>query len=294
MMLIKEAYQRLVHDLLSMYDARESSQIADMALESITGRSRTDRLIHHDAILNNDQEILFNQQLEELKHGRPIQYVIGNCWFQEMQFKVDERVLIPRPETEELVELIIKEINHVKDVDQNAFSIIDIGTGSGCIAISLKKAMPGCEIWAIDKSRSALTLAKENASLLNTSIHFKEADILSEAKNDSLPAFNIIVSNPPYILPEEKTQLRKNVIGFEPKEALFVTNADPLEFYRAIIDFSSHHLLRGGFLFFETHEDHASEVKLLLESNEFEHVQIKKDLQGKDRMVWGKRMGASL
>lgn len=294
MMLIKEAYQILVHDLQSMYDARESSQIADMALESITGLSRTERLVHHDAIMNNEQEIVFNQQLEELKHGRPIQYVIGNCWFQEMQFKVDERVLIPRPETEELVELIIREINHHKGIVQRPFSILDIGTGSGCIAISLKKAIPNCEVWAIDKSKSAIALAKENATLLNTSIYFKEADILSEAKNDSLPAFNIIVSNPPYILPEETTHLRKNVVDFEPKEALFVTNADPLEFYKAITDFSGHHLLRGGLLFFETHEDHASEVKLLLESNEFEHVQIKKDFQGKDRIVWGKKMGASL
>lgn len=294
MMLIKEAYQILVHDLQSMYDARESSQIADMALESITGLSRTERLVHHDAIMNNEQEIAFNQQLEELKHGRPIQYVIGNCWFQQMQFKVDERVLIPRPETEELVELIIREINHVKGFVHKSCSIIDIGTGSGCIAISLKKAMPSCDVWAIDKSKSAIALAKENASLLNTSIHFKEADILSEAKNDSLPAFNIIVSNPPYILPEEKVYLNKNVIDFEPKEALFVTNTDALEFYKAIIDFSAHHLLRGGLLFFETHEDHASEVKFLMESNEFEHVHIKKDLQGKDRIVWGKKMGASL
>ena len=154
--------------------------------------------------------------------------------------------------------------------------------------------MPSCDVWAIDKSKSAIALAKENASLLNTSIHFKEADILSEAKNDSLPAFNIIVSNPPYILPEEKAYLNKNVIDFEPKEALFVTNTDALEFYKAIIDFSAHHLLRGGLLFFETHEDHASEVKFLMESNEFEHVHIKKDLQGKDRIVWGKKMGASL
>ena len=294
LMLIKEAYQQIVHDLQSIYDARESSQIADMTLESITGLSRIQRLVQHDASLNSDQEILFNQQLNELLHGRPVQYVIGNCWFQQMLFKVDEHVLIPRPETEELVELVIHEIQHHRQCDKKQCQIIDIGTGSGCIAISLKKAMPFCEIWAIDKSRSAMKLAKENASLLNTSIYFKEADILSEAKNDALPAFNIIVSNPPYILPEETNDLRKNVIDFEPKEALFVTNNDPLEFYKAIIDFSIHHLHRGGLVFFETHENQATEVKKLMESNEFEQVEIKKDLQGKNRMVWGKKMGASL
>jgi release factor glutamine methyltransferase len=294
LMLIKEAYQQLVHDLQTMYDSRESSQIADMVLSSITGLTRTQRLVQHDAVLNNDQEVMFNQQLKELKHGKPIQYVIGNCWFQDMLFKVDERVLIPRPETEELVELIIREMNQCKWPVEKQCGIIDIGTGSGCIAISLKKAMSFCEVWAIDKSSAAIFLAKENAELLNASIHFKEADILSEAKNDGLPAFHIIVSNPPYILPEESIDLRKNVIDHEPKQALFVTNADPLQFYKAILEFSSNHLLRGGLIFFETHENHATAVKNLLESNEFEKVEIKKDLQGKDRIVWGKRMGASL
>lgn len=293
-MLIKEAFQKLQHDLRSMYDTRESSQIAEMALENITGLSRTERLIQHDAALDNDQEILFKQYLDELMRGRPIQYVIGSCWFQQMLFKVDERVLIPRPETEELVELMINEIKTTQWFSEKKCTLIDIGTGSGCIAISLKKSLPFCEIWAIDKSKSAITLAKENASSLNASILFKESDILKEAKNDALPAFDIIVSNPPYILPEESDEIGKNVIDFEPKEALFVTHSDPLEFYKAIIDFSSHHLHRGGLVFFETHEYYAREVKTLLESNEFEKVQIKKDLQGKERMVWGKRMGASL
>jgi release factor glutamine methyltransferase len=294
MMLIKEAYQAIQHHLQSLYGARESSQIAEMVMESITGYSRTQRLIHHDASFTDNQEILFDQYLSELQNGRPVQYVLGGSWFQNMFFKVNESVLIPRPETEELVELILHEIKQTVSTLDQSCKLIDIGTGSGCIAISIKKAVPFCEVWAIDKSSHALNVAKENAEALVADIIFRQTDILSESKNDSLPAFNFIVSNPPYILPKEANELSSNVIEHEPKEALFVTNNDPLEFYKAIIDFSAHHLLRGGLVFFETHEKYAHDVKNLLESNDFEHVKLIKDLQGKDRIVWAKRTGASL
>jgi release factor glutamine methyltransferase len=265
-----------------------------MVMDRITGYSRTERLIHHEKLLNADQTEIFEQDLRELESGRPVQYVLGQCWFQNMPFKVDERVLIPRPETEELVEYIKSYYNNIPCSNSNPCKLIDIGTGSGCIAVSLKKAFPLFEVWAVDKSSKALELAKENALSLDVNISFKQTDILEESKNDSLPAFNIIVSNPPYIPQNESKELEKHVIAFEPNEALFVTNQDPLEFYKAILGFAEHHLLRGGMIFFETHEKFAKEVIQLLEENEFEQVQIKKDLQGKDRIVCGKRMGASL
>ncbi|NBO57527.1 MAG: peptide chain release factor N(5)-glutamine methyltransferase [Chitinophagia bacterium] len=294
MMRMKEAYQLIQQRLQSMYEPREASQIAEMVIEKITGYTRTERLVHHEKLLNADQAVMFEQDLKELEGGRPVQYVLGECWFQNMLFKVDERVLIPRPETEELVESIKAHYNNNPCSVDNPCKLIDIGTGSGCIAVSLKKAFPLFEVWAVDKSIKALELAKENANKLDAKISFKQSDILEESKNDSLPAFNIIVSNPPYIPQDESKELEKHVIAFEPNEALFVTNQDPLEFYKAIVEFAEHHLLRGGMIFFETHEKYAKGVIQLLEENEFEQVQIKKDLQGKDRIVSGKRMGASL
>lgn len=294
MMRMKEAYQLLQQRLQSMYEPREASQIAEMVMEKISGYSRTERLIHHEKLLNADQTEIFEEYLKELESGRPVQYVLGECWFQDMVFKVDERVLIPRPETEELVEYIKSCYKNIPCSVDNPCRLIDIGTGSGCIAVSLKKALPLFEVWAVDKSLKALELAKENAKILDVEISFKQSDILEESKNDSLPAFNVIVSNPPYIPLNESKELEKHVIAFEPNEALFVTNQDPLEFYKAIVEFAEHHLLRGGMIFFETHEKYARGVVQLLEENEFEQIQIKKDLQGKDRIVSGKRMGASL
>ena len=293
-MRIKEAYLELQHAIQALYEKREAANIAELVLEKITGLSRSQRLIQHDQLLEQQQLEEFETCKEALQSGRPVQYVIGSSWFQDMLFKVDERVLIPRPETEELVELIKEHYAQKSQEQKNNFRIIDIGTGSGCIAISLKKRFPSWEVWALDKSKKAIALASENGKLLDADISFVELDILSEAKNDSLPAYNAIVSNPPYIPKNEERELHKHVREHEPHEALFVTNQDPLQFYKAIIDFSSHHLLRGGMIFFETHESYAASVKQLMEEHDFEEVQVKKDMQGKDRIVWGKRTGASL
>ena len=273
MMRIKEAYQMLLQKLQQMYVARESSQIADMVMESITGYSRTERLVHQDSMLDTQQMILLEEHIKELEGGRPVQYVLG---------------------TEELVEYIKNLYRNIPCQQESPCKIIDIGTGSGCIAISLKKMFPSFEVWAVDKSSKAIELAKENAALLEANILFKQSDILEKLKNDSLPAFNLIVSNPPYIPQHESKELDKHVIDFEPHDALFVTNNDPLEFYKAIIEFSEHHLLRGGMIFFETHEQYAKNVAQLLEESEFEQVQLHKDFQGKDRIVSGRKTGASL
>jgi release factor glutamine methyltransferase len=291
---IKEAYHLLQQSIQPLYENREASNIADLIMEDITGWDRSRRIIHHDAMLSEPQLERYTHCKEELLHGRPTQYVLGHAWFCDMRFKVDEHVLIPRPETEELVMEVKKMYAEVPSEKDHLFKMVDIGTGSGCIAIALKKYFPDWDVWAVDKSNGALAIAKTNAVLLDTEIHFVASDILKEAKTDHLPAFDLIISNPPYIPVEDKREMDDRVLDHEPHEALFVTDEDPLQFYKAIIAFSDHHLLRGGMLFFETHELYAQEVAALLEENGFEHIAVKKDFQEKERIVLGRRPGASL
>lgn len=292
--LIKEAYQLLQSSLAVLYDNRESSNIADLVMEEITGWERSKRIIYNDQPLNDQQAQLYKTYRNALLQGKPVQYVLGYAWFNGMRFSVDERVLIPRPETEELVASVQEHCARLDKDKDYIIQLLDIGTGSGCIAIALKKLFPHWNVWAMDKSSGALEIAKKNAANLEVQVEFREGDILQEAKSDHLPAFDIIVSNPPYIPKEDITAMHKNVLDHEPHLALFVNNGDPLQFYKAIVDFSAHHLLRGGMLFFETHEHHARDVSRLMEANEFEDVEVKKDMQGKERIVMGRKMGASL
>lgn len=291
---IKEAYHHLQQSLQPLYENREAANIADLIIEDITGWDRSKRVINHDAELTYEQLQRFLLEKEELLHGKPMQYVLGHAWFCDMRFQVDEHVLIPRPETEELVMEVKQMYADMGKEEKGRIKMIDIGTGSGCIAISLKKYFPDWKVWAVDKSNAALEIAKKNAVLLDAEINFRETDILTALKSDALPAFDIIISNPPYIPVEDKLEMSAQVLEHEPHMALFVTNTDPLEFYRAIVAFSDHHLLRGGMLFFETHELHAAAVVDLMEENDFDQIVIKKDFQEKDRIVYGRRMGASL
>ncbi len=293
-MRIKEAYHQLQQSIQPLYANREASNIADLIMEDITGWDRSRRIIHHDALLSEPQLERYTHCKRELLHGRPTQYVLGHAWFCDMRFQVDEHVLIPRPETEELVMEVKKMYAEILPEKDHLFKMVDIGTGSGCIAIALKKYFPNWDVWAVDKSNGALAIAKTNAVLLDTSIRFVASDILKEAKTDHLPAFDLIISNPPYIPVEDKQDMDDRVLDHEPHEALFVTDEDPLQFYKAIIAFSDHHLLRGGMLFFETHELFAQEVAALLEENGFENIAVRKDFQEKERIVLGRRPGASL
>ena len=263
-------------------------------MEDITGWDRSLRVIHHDALLSEPQLERYTHCKEELLHGRPTQYVLGHAWFCGMRLQVDEHVLIPRPETEELVMEVKKMYADISTDRDHQFKMVDIGTGSGCIAIALKKYFPDWDVWALDKYNGALAIAKTNAVLLDTEIHFVASDILKEAKTDLLPAFDLIISNPPYIPTADRSTMDDRVLDHEPHDALFVTDNDPLQFYKAIIAFSEQHLLRGGMLFFETHELYAQEVAALLEANGFEHIVVKKDFQEKERIVMGRRPGDSL
>jgi len=291
---IKEAYHQLQQSIQPLYENREASNIADLIMEDITGWDRSRRVIHHDALLSEPQLERYTHCKEELLHGRPTQYVLGHAWFCGMRLQVDEHVLIPRPETEELVMEVKKMYADISTDRDHLFKMVDIGTGSGCIAIALKKYFPDWDVWAVDKYNGALAIAKKNAVLLDTEVRFVASDILKEAKTDLLPAFDLIISNPPYIPTADRSAMDDRVLDHEPHAALFVTDNDPLQFYKAIIAFSEQHLLRGGMLFFETHELYAQEVAALLEANGFEHIVVKKDFQEKERIVMGRRAGASL
>lgn len=279
-MTIREAYQKLSEALSIIYDRREATIMADMVITHITGLGKTDRILHGQKELSAvESEQLRGYELS-LLNGAPIQYVLGEAWFASMKFYVNESVLIPRPETEELVEWIIQ------DTDANAnVSILDIGTGSGCIPISLKKALPNAQVHALDISPEALSVARRNAENLHTAIHFHQLNILDEKAHATLPTFDCIVSNPPYIRNMEKQEMHANVLQHEPHLALFVPDEDPLLFYREIAAFASSHLTPGGKLYFEINEALGTETSHLLQTTGFKNVHIRKDLQGKDRMI---------
>jgi release factor glutamine methyltransferase len=290
-MQVQEAFIKLRHDLSVLYDERESDQIAHWVIEHLTGLSRSGRLLHKTDTLTSEQETSFLKYLTELLQWRPVQYVLGEAWFAGMKFYVDERVLIPRPETEELVELVVVSQesgvgNQQPSIKKNQpLLILDIGTGSGCIPIAIKKKRPAWDVWGADLSEDALVVAKQNAKSLGTDIHFIQVDILDENSRDILPVFDIIVSNPPYIPLKDQAEMRENVVQHEPHLALFVCNDDPLLFYKEIIHFAKDHLSPGGRIFCEIHEKLAKQVELLLLANNFLQIVTRKDMQGKDRMI---------
>ena len=219
----------------------------------------------------------------EIIKGVPVQYLVAKTQFYGSFFKVSPAVLIPRPETEELVHLILEQFASRKDLIG-----LDIGTGTGCIPLSLKKKKPTWQLYASDISEDALRVASENAMRHQVDIHFHQFDILKkETYPKALPLFDFIVSNPPYIAPSEKNALPANVLQHEPAIALFTPQEDALVFYRQIVAFAKRYLRNGGYLFFECSEYHAAEVAELLERHTFANVYIRKDMQGKERMVFG-------
>jgi release factor glutamine methyltransferase len=216
---------------------------------------------------------------QELSIGKPIQYIFGETIFYGLKFIVNSSVLIPRPETEELVHLIIESIRQSTDTKT---TLLDIGTGSGCIPITLKKNLPNLQVSAIDISPDALMVAKKNAELNKVTVDFIHGDILNY--NDA-KLYDVIVSNPPYIKEDEKQFMHQNVLAYEPHLALFVSDENPLLFYKAIAAFCMTNLAENGYLFFEINEYLGQQVHQLLEENGFRNIQVVKDMQGKDRMV---------
>ena len=289
-MTMHEAQQQLQTTLYQLYDNREATTIADWVMEHVTGLRKIDRIMHKQSSLSPDRLTLLQEYTRELLTHKPVQYVLHEAWFCGMPFYVDENVLIPRPETEELVEWVVEETGNRQSAIGNqrskvgTISILDIGTGSGCIPISLKKKMPHVETYACDVSEGALAVAQKNAATQQTVVHFLSADFLDDTTWSTLPAVDIIVSNPPYIPHHNQNSMLQNVLAYEPHLALFVPNEDPLLFYHAIARFAQQKLLPGGCIFVEIHEDLGEQTKALFESKGFA-AEVKKDFQGKDRMV---------
>lgn len=277
-MTIESASNQLILQLAALYEKRESASITHMVLENITGMSKTDRMMHKHQELSALQQEKYTRICTELLSGRPIQYILGEAWFAGMEFKVNEHTLIPRPETEELIEWIKSEAHPEPQ------SVIDIGTGTGCIAITLKKEFPLWNLSAIDVSEEALAIAKQNAVLNHTDIHFKQLNFLMEDLWSTMPEYHLIVSNPPYVKQTEMAAMSAHVVDHEPHLALFVPDEDDLLFYRKIATFGLTHLQPKGKLFFEINQVLGKEVCLLLETMGYAAV-LRQDLHGNDRMV---------
>lgn len=271
--------------LTNIYDEEEAHVIFLMVIEEILQYSKGDYLLKKEEVLSETNTAKLEQILTKLSTGRPVQYVLGKSHFYGLTFKVDESVLIPRPETEELVEWILSVCSPQFAADQQSLNILDIGTGSGCIAIALKKHLPAAQVLTLDIADDSLQLAQENALLNHVNIGFIHDDILNPQPSTFQLKPTIIVSNPPYIKEDEKQDMHHNVLGHEPHRALFVSNEDPLIFYHAISDFALKNLAVNGLLFFEINEFLGKQTIDLLESKGFENIALRKDMQGKDRMI---------
>ncbi len=275
--------QKYSKELLALYEQREVAKILDMTFEYITNMVRTDRIVNQFMSLTPEQNTKLEEIAVQLMLGKPIQYVINEAWFGGLKLYVDNNVLIPRPETDELVDWIVRDQAAIVE-NTPQFKILDIGTGSGCIPLSLKKKLFKVELYAIDISQKALEIAKKNAATYRTNIELKELDILDESKWGELGTYNVIVSNPPYIKNSEKSSMHKNVLDYEPATALFVSDKEPLTFYNKIALFAQTHLVDNGALYVEINEALGKETISLFNNYGFSTL-LKKDLQGKDRMI---------
>ncbi len=284
-MTFREAERIFTDSLEPVYDRREAASLAWLSISHICKIERAEYLNLKDKDIPSDKYESLLEILDELKTGKPLQYVIGETEFYGLTFKVNPSALIPRPETEELVDWILSDLGKSK-TSIEGLKIIDIGTGSGCIPISLKKNLPEAQLYALDISPEALGVSKQNAAFNQTMVNFIQADILN-LLNEQLTdeKFGIIVSNPPYVTDSEKQQMLPNVLEHEPHLALFVPDNDPLIFYKAIADFTLKHSDTNGSLYLEINENLGEETVQLLKHMGFKNIELRKDLSGKDRMI---------
>jgi release factor glutamine methyltransferase len=289
-MLLKNYKTVFISELTSIYDEVEAESFFYLSLEKLHNLKRIDLALQPNFELTESEVDNWNNILDDLKSQKPIQYILGETEFYGLPFLVNENVLIPRPETEELVQLIIVESQKIK---KETIRILDIGTGSGCIAVSLAKNLPNAQVFAIDVSEKVLKVAKKNAEINQVSISFIEANILETnnltqlSTNNQQPTteFDIIVSNPPYVRYLEKEEIKKNVLDYEPHLALFVEDNDALLFYRKIAQLSKTSLTQNGKLYFEINQYLGKETVELLEELEYENIKLLKDIYGNDRMI---------
>ncbi|TRX22400.1 peptide chain release factor N(5)-glutamine methyltransferase [Flavobacterium franklandianum] len=299
---IKNYRTHFIQQLSAIYDIGEAESFFYLILEEKQKLKRIDLALNPDLTFSDEEIALWNSILVQLKKEIPIQYLLGKSSFYGLEFEVNSSVLIPRPETEELVDWIIEsrkwEVGSGKfGIGSQDIKILDIGTGSGCIAISLAKNIPNAEVFAIDISEKALATAQKNATMIQVEVSFIITDILKINNLEKLPPshfslpiyFDIIVSNPPYVRELEKEEIKKNVLDNEPHLALFVEDDDALIFYRKIAELAQKNLSPKGQLFFEINQYLGKEMIDLLEEMGFKNVELRKDIYGNDRMIRGTR-----
>ncbi len=270
--------QYIKKELAELYPESEIISFTRLLLESVYGWDYTTQILNKNEIVGESEFREIENVVSRLKQFEPIQYILGETEFMDLKLKVNRSVLIPRPETEELVNWII-ETNSL-----DSPRILDIGTGSGCIPLALKSIIKNAKISAVDISEKALEVAKQNAVKNNLDVHFFETDILNW-ENLNWDLFDVIVSNPPYVREIEKQKMHTNVLKYEPENALFVSNENPLIFYERIAEFAHKYLVKNGKLFFEINKYLSDEMYNLLEHNGFEDIKLRKDINGKMRMI---------
>ena len=280
-MTLQDFKLKMISELSSIYEMDELNSIFNLLSEDYLKISRSKILLADEIDLNESNQNLFSSALERLKTHEPIQYVLGKTTFMNLEFKVNSSVLIPRPETEELVRLMLKE-------DLDGKEVLDIGTGSGCIAISLTKNLHNAKVSALDISKDALEVALENAELNNVNIEFIYADIF-EYQSDK--KYDVIVSNPPYVLESEKMLMKQNVLNYEPEIALFVDDNNALKYYESVIKFSLNNLNSQGQIFFETNENYKDELNMLAQNYEYNIIEFKLDINDKNRFLILSKVG---
>lgn len=279
---IKDIRFYLTSELSEIYQEPEITSLSNIIIKTLFNVTKLHQLYLTEQQVTSSQAERITEICRELKSGKPIQYILGETIFYDCVIRLNRATLIPRPETEELVDLIIKE--------NNGFSgnIIDFGTGSGCISIALAVNLRGASVTGVDISEEALRIARENAILNDTRVSFLKADILS-LDPASIQKADLIVSNPPYVRNSEKKLMNKNVLDFEPHSALFVTDSDPLQYYKAILDLSDKIMVPRGIIYFEINEAMGQQMMKLLESHTYSEIKIVSDINGKERIIKGKR-----
>ena len=277
---MKDVFEQFSFGLKGLYEVNEIGSLTLLAIGEITGFNNAKIKAFPELALSVNETTKLEHVLKELRTGKPIQYIFGKTEFYGLPFLVNPSVLIPRPETEELVDWVINSLHS----EINNGHILDIGTGSGCIAISLKKHLPGFKVSGIDISTAAIQTASENAKLNHAEVNFLGEDIL-KPKAIISEKYKVIISNPPYVTLIDKRQMHTNVTDFEPHNALFVPDDDPLIFYRVIANFALSRLEQNGLLFFEINESYGKETINLLAALGFKEIILRKDMSGRDRMV---------
>lgn len=282
--IIKKYKKQFFESLSGYYATGELESIYRLVIENVFHVDYILFSIDTDIKVDAHNEKKLSEILERLLKYEPVQHILGKAHFYDLDFEVNPNVLIPRQETELLVHMLIDKFRHFENP-----LILDIGTGSGCIAISLKNNLPGASVWALDISEKALETAQRNASLINTEITFLQDDILNPLLNYN-STFDLIVSNPPYVRHSEKDNMHKNVVDFDPQLALYVEDDDPLIYYRGITEFAKNHLKSGGVIAFEINEAYGNETEKVLLDKGFQSTKIVNDLNGKDRFVTGNKI----